>query len=120
MTDAPPGSSGSHRDRAGGASSDAGAWLRAWLLAGLATAALELLTSLATELPFSVGGAVLIESLFAVPGVGRLLFNAIVGRDYLVAQGAVLVIALAAVLANAGVDIAVRLADPRLRRGGGR
>ncbi|MBK7153994.1 MAG: sulfatase-like hydrolase/transferase [Sandaracinaceae bacterium] len=70
MTDAPPGSSGSHRDRAGGASSDAGAWLRAWLLAGLATAALELLTSLATELPFSVGGAVLVTALVSLTALG--------------------------------------------------
>lgn len=87
---------------------------------GLRQSLTTLLSVVGLNVPTLLGGAVLIESLFAVPGVGRLLFNAIVSRDYLVAQGAVLVIALAAVLTNVGVDVAVRLADPRLRRAGGR
>lgn len=75
-----------------------------------------LLSVVGLNVPTLLGGAVVIESLFAVPGVGRLLFNAIVGRDYLVAQGAVLAIALAAVGTNLAMDLLVRLADPRLRR----
>ncbi|MEZ5231680.1 MAG: ABC transporter permease [Acidimicrobiales bacterium] len=83
---------------------------------GLRQSLTTLLSVVGLNVPTLLGGAVLIESLFAVPGVGRLLFNAIIGRDYLVAQGAVLVIALAAVATNLAVDVGVRLADPRLRR----
>lgn len=53
---------------------------------GLRQSLTTLLSVVGLNVPTLLGGAVLIESLFAVPGVGRLLFNAIVGRDYLVTR----------------------------------
>jgi peptide/nickel transport system permease protein len=62
-----------------------------------------------------VGSAVIIESMFALPGVGRLLVAAIADRDYTVVQGAVLLIAVAYVLLNVAVDALYGLIDPRVR-----
>jgi peptide/nickel transport system permease protein len=62
-----------------------------------------------------LGGVVIIESLFALPGLGRLLLTAIETRDYPVLQGALLVVVVAAMLVNLLVDLAYRLIDPRVR-----
>lgn len=62
-----------------------------------------------------LGGVVIIESLFALPGLGRLLLTAIETRDYPVLQGALLVVVIAAMLVNLLVDLAYRLIDPRVR-----
>tara|TARA_R110002020_G_scaffold15140_106_gene53653 strand:+ start:4041 stop:4985 length:945 start_codon:yes stop_codon:yes gene_type:complete len=62
-----------------------------------------------------LGGVVIIESLFALPGLGRLLLSAIETRDYPVVQGALLVVVVAAMVVNLVVDLAYRLIDPRLR-----
>lgn len=74
-----------------------------------------LLTVVALNVPAVLGSAVLVESLFAIPGIGRLLVRAVSERDYLVAQGAVLVIAATYVLTVMVVEALRRLADPRLR-----
>lgn len=62
-----------------------------------------------------LGGVVIIESLFALPGLGRLLLSAIETRDYPVLQGALLVVVVAAMVVNLVVDLAYRLIDPRVR-----
>lgn len=62
-----------------------------------------------------LGGAVIVEQLFALPGVGRLLFDAIFQRDLLIVQGVVLVITAAFVIVNALVDTLYAYLDPRLR-----
>lgn len=62
-----------------------------------------------------LGGVVIIESLFALPGLGRLLLTAVETRDYPVLQGALLVVVVAAMLVNLLVDLAYRLIDPRVR-----
>ncbi|MEQ8297493.1 MAG: ABC transporter permease [Nitratireductor sp.] len=62
-----------------------------------------------------LGGTVIIESLFAVPGLGRLLLSAIETRDYPVLQGALLVVVLVALVVNLLVDLSYRLIDPRVR-----
>ncbi|MFW6381715.1 MAG: ABC transporter permease [Bacillota bacterium] len=62
-----------------------------------------------------LGGAVLTETVFARPGVGRLLINGILGRDFPVIQGAVLVIATFFVFINLVVDILYSYLDPRIR-----
>lgn len=62
-----------------------------------------------------LGGVVIIESLFALPGLGRLLLNAIQTRDYPVVQGALLVVVAAAMVVNLLVDLAYKLIDPRIR-----
>ncbi len=62
-----------------------------------------------------LGGVVIIESLFALPGLGRLLLTAIETRDYPVLQGALLIVVVAAMVVNLLVDLAYRLIDPRVR-----
>jgi ABC-type dipeptide/oligopeptide/nickel transport system permease component len=61
------------------------------------------------------GGAVIIESIFAVPGVGRLVVTAVANRDFPIVQGGVLLIAAVISLVNLGVDLAYLVLDPRLR-----
>lgn len=60
------------------------------------------------------GGAVIIEEVFALPGVGRLVVNAIFQRDYTVIQGAVLFLTINAVLVNLAVDLFYHVVDPRI------
>ncbi|MHA6690721.1 ABC transporter permease [Devosia sp. A449] len=62
-----------------------------------------------------LGGTVIIESLFALPGLGRLLLSAIETRDYPVLQGALLVVVVAAMIVNLLIDLTYRLIDPRVR-----
>lgn len=62
-----------------------------------------------------LGGTVIIESLFALPGLGRLLLTAIETRDYPVLQGALLIVVVAAMVVNLVIDLTYRLIDPRVR-----
>lgn len=62
-----------------------------------------------------VAGAVIVESVFSRPGLGRLAVNAILARDFPLAQGIVLVVAALYVLVNVGVDIVYGMLDPRVR-----
>ena len=62
-----------------------------------------------------LGGAVVVEEIFAIPGVGRMLLTAIVQRDYALVQGGVLVIAVLFVLVNIVVDLLYGYLDPRIR-----
>ena len=55
------------------------------------------------------------ESLFAIPGLGRLLLTAIETRDYPVLQGALLVVVVVAMVVNLAVDLLYRVIDPRVR-----
>jgi peptide/nickel transport system permease protein len=86
---------------------------------GLRQSCLTLLTIVGLNFSALLGGAVVIESLFALPGVGRLLFVAIQTRDYLVVQGAVAVIAVTFVAVNFAIDVAHTALDPRVRHEGG-
>jgi peptide/nickel transport system permease protein len=63
-----------------------------------------------------LGGAVIIEVIFSLPGLGQLTITAVQGRDYLVVRAVVGVIAITYVLVNLTVDLAYPLLDPRLRR----
>jgi peptide/nickel transport system permease protein len=62
-----------------------------------------------------LGGVVIIESLFALPGLGRLLLTSIETRDYPTVQGALLIVVVAAMAVNLLVDLAYKLIDPRIR-----
>jgi peptide/nickel transport system permease protein len=62
-----------------------------------------------------IGGSIIIESIFALPGVGRLLIQAVYLRDFMVIQGCVTIIAVAYVVINFCVDICYALLDPRIR-----
>jgi peptide/nickel transport system permease protein len=61
-----------------------------------------------------IGGAVIIEEVFALPGIGRLVVNAIYQRDYTLIQGAVLFLTVNAVLINLAIDVLYHLVDPRI------
>ena len=62
-----------------------------------------------------IGGSVVTESVFAIPGLGRLVVDAILRRDYPVIQGVVLLFSFTYVLVNLGVDLMYTLFDPRIR-----
>lgn len=81
-------------------------------------AMLPLVTRLAISIGFVVGGSVIIEFIFQYPGLGRLLYTAIAGRDYTTMQGVFLVISAAVVLSNILADLLFGVLDPRVRVGG--
>lgn len=67
------------------------------------------------SIPLILGGQVLIETVFGIPGMGRLAVTALFSRDYSIVQGIVLVIAIIVVLCNLIVDISYGWLDPRIR-----
>ena len=73
------------------------------------------ITILGIQVGYLLGGAVVVEEVFSLPGLGRLLLNAINQRDYAVVQGGVLVIATLFVAANTVVDVLYGFLDPRIR-----
>jgi ABC-type dipeptide/oligopeptide/nickel transport system permease component len=81
---------------------------------GLRNALLPLLTVLGLQVAFLLSGAVVTETVFAWPGVGRLAVYAIQSRDFPVIQGTVLVIATMFVLVNLLVDVLYAVVDPRI------
>jgi peptide/nickel transport system permease protein len=80
-------------------------------------ALIPFVTVLGVQMGYLLGGTVITESVFALPGIGRLVLNAILNRDYQVATGIVLLIATAFVLVNLVVDLLYPLLDPRVRLG---
>lgn len=77
--------------------------------------AFALLTVLGLSLGQLIGGTVIVEQLFGLPGMGQAIIAAINGRDIFVVQGAVLLVAVGYVLINTLVDLAYPLLDPRVR-----
>lgn len=73
------------------------------------------LTVIGTSLATLLGGAVVIETVFVVPGVGNLVVNAINERDYPVVEGVVLFVAVLYVVINLAVDLLYAWIDPRIR-----
>lgn len=83
---------------------------------GLRNGVLPVLTVLGLQVGTLIGGAVVVESVFAWPGVGRLLVDAVMNRDYPLLQFGVLAVAATVILANTLVDVAYGFLDPRLRK----
>jgi ABC-type dipeptide/oligopeptide/nickel transport system permease component len=83
---------------------------------GLRNACIPIVTLLGLQVGQLLGGAVLTETVFAWPGMGRLIVRAIFARDYILLQGAILVFALAFVFINLIVDISYAMFDPRVSR----
>lgn len=81
----------------------------------LKNALIPVVTVVGLQYGFLLGGAVVTETIFAWPGVGRLAMQAILQRDYPVVQGCVLLVALAFVLVNLLVDVLYGWLDPRIR-----
>jgi peptide/nickel transport system permease protein len=81
----------------------------------LKNAAVPIVTVIGIGMALLIGGAVVTESVFAIPGLGRLTIDAILRRDYPVIQGLVLLFSVVYVLVNLLVDITYTIFDPRIR-----
>jgi peptide/nickel transport system permease protein len=81
----------------------------------LKNAAVPIVTVIGLGIALLIGGAVVTESVFAIPGLGRLTVDAILRRDYPVIQGVVLLFSFVFVLVNLAVDLVYTLVDPRIR-----
>lgn len=82
----------------------------------LRPSSLSLLTVFGINFGALIGGSVIVEYFFAIPGVGQLAIESIAQRDYLAVQGVVLLVATAFVVVNFGVDRLYAVLDPRVRR----
>jgi peptide/nickel transport system permease protein len=81
----------------------------------LKNAAVPIVTIVGIGVALLIGGAVITESVFAIPGLGRLTVDAILRRDYPVIQGVVLLFSFVYVLVNLAVDLLYTVFDPRIR-----
>jgi peptide/nickel transport system permease protein len=84
----------------------------------LRNALLPVVTVLLLNLGQLVAGATVVETVFSYPGIGRLLYEAVLARDYPLLQGGFLVITVSMLIANLVADLLYPLLDPRLARGG--
>jgi peptide/nickel transport system permease protein len=89
-------------------------WVVTWVHA-FRNALVPVVTVIGITTAVLIGGAVITEIVFNIPGLGRLIISAILRRDYPVVQGVVLVTATVYVLINLGVDLLYALIDPRIR-----
>ena len=99
--------------RSKGASGASVVWRHA-----LPNALIPVVTLSGVEFGYLLGGAVIVEQIFALPGLGRLVLDAITQRDYALVQGSVLFIAFNFLVVNLLVDLAYVALDPRIRLGG--
>lgn len=76
---------------------------------------IPVITLVGLQIPVLVGGSVILETIFNVPGIGRYLVTAINQRDFPIIQGVDLVLAIVIVVANLVVDLSYSLVDPRIR-----
>jgi peptide/nickel transport system permease protein len=84
----------------------------------LRNALLPLVTILGLSLPGLIGGSVIVESIFAIPGMGQLMVQAVFERDYPVIMGNLVIVAVLTLVANLFADLAYGVVDPRIRLGG--
>ena len=84
----------------------------------LRNALVPIVTVIGLQAGYLLGGSVVIEQVFSLPGVGRLALQSIAGRDYALLQGTVLFVAVAFVLVNLVVDLLYATLDPRIGYGG--
>ena len=82
----------------------------------LRNAMIPVLTIIGLQFSFLLAGAIIIENVFFLPGLGRLIFQAISQRDLIVVESVVMLLVFAVIVVNFAVDIAYALVDPRLRR----
>jgi peptide/nickel transport system permease protein len=81
----------------------------------LRNASVPIVTTIGIGIALLIGGVVVTESVFAIPGLGRLTVDAILRRDYPVIQGVILIFSGVYVLINLAIDIAYTFLDPRIR-----
>jgi len=85
---------------------------------GVRNALLPVLTVLGLQFAFLVAGTIIVENVFYLPGLGRLIFTAISERDLILVRGAVIVLIVAVTAVMLAVDLLYALVDPRLRESG--
>ena len=90
---------------------------RVILVHALKNALLPVITILGLSLPGLIGGSVIIESIFAIPGMGRLFFNSVYMRDYTTVMGILVISSFLTLFGNLIADISYALVDPRIREG---
>jgi peptide/nickel transport system permease protein len=90
---------------------------RALVRHGLRNAVIPLVTIMGLEIPNLFTGAVVTETIFAWPGMGRLFYDSLVARDYPVEMGLLMVTAALIIAANLAADLAYAVLDPRIRLG---
>ncbi|HKJ71586.1 MAG TPA: ABC transporter permease [Gammaproteobacteria bacterium] len=83
----------------------------------LRNALLPVITLLGLSVPGLIGGSVIFETIFSIPGMGQLMYSAILTRDYPVVMGTLVITAVLTLLGNLLADLALAWADPRVRRG---
>jgi peptide/nickel transport system permease protein len=83
----------------------------------LKNALIPVVTLLGIQLRTLFGGSVLIETVFNIPGMGRLLVNSVILKDFIIVQATIFVIAILVLLANLLVDISYGWLDPRIHYG---
>jgi peptide/nickel transport system permease protein len=81
----------------------------------LRNAAVPIITVIGIGIALLIGGVVVTESVFSIPGLGRLTVDAVLARDYPTVQALVLLFSLVSVLINLLVDLSYTLLDPRIR-----
>lgn len=94
--------------------------LKPWrilMVHALKPSSLTLVTVTGINIGRLIGGALIIETIFALPGIGRLLVGAIYARDFIILQGVVLFVAVGFVMVNFIVDMLYAVLDPRIRHG---
>lgn len=89
--------------------------LRVLFLHALKNAAVPIVTVIGIGIALLIGGAVVTETVFSIPGIGRLVVDAILRRDYPVIQGVILLFSLTYVLINLAIDLLYTVLDPRVR-----
>jgi peptide/nickel transport system permease protein len=82
----------------------------------LRNAMIPVLTILGLQFSFLLSGTIIIENVFYLPGLGRMVFQAITQRDLIVVQSVVMLLVLSVIIVNLIVDLLYAIADPRLRR----
>jgi peptide/nickel transport system permease protein len=85
---------------------------------GLRNALLPVITILGLSVPGLIGGSVIFETIFAIPGMGQLYYSSAMARDYPTVMGMLVIIAFLTLLGNLLADIAYAMVDPRIRLGG--
>jgi peptide/nickel transport system permease protein len=81
----------------------------------LKNAMLPMVTMVALNLAYTVGGAIQVETVFSWPGIGRLMYDAVQLRDYPILQGTFLLLAVSVVVANLFADLLYSVLDPRVK-----
>lgn len=82
----------------------------------LRNALLPVITILGLSVPDLIGGSVIFETIFAIPGMGQLFYASVMSRDYPVIMGIVVIGAILTLIGNMLADLSYALADPRIRR----